>query len=108
MGAGWAGGAVNGSLVGDMMPGSDDSTCSLVDDAGGRDEVFSGDGVGGRGVSKDSVNGRNCGVIGSVGVRAIESTRSAEAGLTESSAESSCVSLIDEIGREGNGVRVGV
>ena len=35
-----------------MTPGGDDSTCSLVEDAGGRDGSFGGDGAGGRGVSK--------------------------------------------------------
>ena len=47
--------------------------------------------------------------MGSVGVRAMESTCEADAGLKELLTEvSSCVSLVDEIGREGNGVRFGV
>ena len=42
--------------------------------------------------------------MGSVGVRAMEPTCAADAGLKElSSTVSSCVSLVDEIGRECNG-----
>jgi hypothetical protein len=47
--------------------------------------------------------------MGSVGVRAMASTCAADAGLKVlSSTVSGCVSLVDDIGREGNGGRCGV